>query len=171
MDDGTLLSTFDLQRYIKQKGITATIVRLPTETPTVDLAAEAVGVAPSQIGKSLLFLVSGNPVLVIGNGNSRIAYKSLAQHYGVNRKQVRLAKPKQVIALTGYPVGTVPPFGHMAPIPTVIETHVMQQDEIYVGGGADDALMLVETEELLRVTGAEIVSLATIPPIDSDLPT
>jgi Cys-tRNA(Pro) deacylase len=160
MGSTTLLSTSDLQRFINQNDIAATIVQLSTETPTVDLAAKAVGVKPSQIGKSLLFIVSGDPVLVIGNGNHRINYKSLAQYCGVNRKRIRLAKPGQVMALTGYAVGTVPPFGHASSLPTIIEARVTQQDKVYVGGGSDDALMLIETAELLRVTEAAIVSLA-----------
>ena len=46
----------DLTRFIQQQGIVAELVLLDTETPTVQAAAAAVGVAPEQIGKSILFM-------------------------------------------------------------------------------------------------------------------
>ena len=45
----------DLIHFIQSQEISAELVLLDTETPTVEAAASAVGVAPDQIGKSILF--------------------------------------------------------------------------------------------------------------------
>lgn len=149
----------DLLQYIESNKVEAEIVYLPDETPTVAAAAEAVGVEPDQIGKSLLFLVDGRPILVIANGMTRINYKALASYLQVNRKRIRLANPEQVLNHTGYNVGTVPPFGHKSAILTLLERSVVDQEELYVGGGEINALLRILIPELERVTDAPRVDL------------
>lgn len=149
----------DLQRFIDETGIEATIIHLERETPTVEEAAKVVGCRPEQIGKSILFLVSNAPTLVVANGVTRVGYKALADYLGTSRRRLKLAKPDAVLKITGYPVGTVPPFGHRERLSTIIEARVLDQDVIYAGGGAINALMRLTTKELLRVSQARVVSL------------
>ena len=153
------MDSVDLQQFLDDKAIAAEIVHLAAETPTVEAAATAVGCRPEQIGKSLLFLADGAPHLVIANGTTRVGYKALADHLSISRKRLKLANAAQVVDITGYKVGTVPPFGHYERLPTIVETRVMGQNVLYVGGGAINALMRLSTTELLRVSMAEIVSL------------
>lgn len=160
-----MLDDADLVHFIQENDIDAELLFLEDETPTVEAAADAVGVAPQQILKSLLFVIKEDeddlrPLLVIANGLSRVSYKKLAEHQGVSRRQVRIARPKQVEKMTGYPVGTVPPFGHPRPLPTLIDEGVLAQSEVYGGGGAINALLRLDTAELQRVVQADVVSLA-----------
>jgi len=161
------MDSTDLQHFIDQGRIEATIVHLQNETPTVEEAASAVGCSPSAIGKSILFLADGQPLLVVANGPTRVGYKALADHLGISRRRLKLAKTSQVSDITGYPVGTVPPFGHAVKLPTIVEQRILDQDEVYAGGGAINALMRLTPEELVRVSEAEIVSLPH--PSDPDL--
>ncbi|UCG23448.1 MAG: YbaK/EbsC family protein [Chloroflexota bacterium] len=156
----------DLQIFLDDEAIKAEIVHLAFNTPTVEAAADAVGCQPKQIGKSLLFLADGAPYLVIANGTTKVGYRALADYLAISRKRLKLANAAQVVDITGYKIGTVPPFGHPERLPTIIESRVMNQEVIYVGGGAINALMRLSTAELLRVSMAEIVSL----PHPSDLP-
>lgn len=156
----------DLQRFIDETDIEATLVHLDSMTPTVEEAARVVGCLPEEIGKSILFLVDGAPTLVIANGITRVGYKALADHLGTSRRRLKLARADTVLKITGYPVGTVPPFGHKERLATIIEARVLDQDVIYAGGGAINALMRLTTKELLRVSQAEVVSLPD--PADQD---
>ena len=160
-----MLDETDLARFIQDNDVDGEIVFLQDETPTVEAAAEAVGVAPRQILKSLLFVIKDSdddlrPLLVITNGLSRVSYKKLAEYEGVSRRQVRIARPKQVETMTGYAVGTVPPFGHSRRLPTVIDEGVLDQSEVYAGGGAINALLRLEAAELQRVVQADVVPLS-----------
>lgn len=155
----------DLEKYIEEEGIAAEIVLLEETTPTVEAAADAVGVSPRKIGKSLLFMIKEGkdayrPLLVISNGLSRVGYKKLADYLGVSRKRVRIASPTQVKAVTGYEVGTVPPFGHREVLPTLLDESVTALDEIYAGGGGINALIRLPVVELRRVLDAEVVDLS-----------
>lgn len=151
------LNSYDLARFIENEGITAVIVHLDAPTETVTAAAEALAVQPEQIVKSVLFLADGAPVLVVTNGLSRIRYKVLADFLGISRRRLKMADAAQVQAITGYVVGSVPPFGHLQPIRTVVDTAVTQlaHPHIYGGGGETNALLQITPAELLRVIQKE----------------
>ena len=148
-----------LARFIAEHGIAAEIVPVAVETPTVPAAAAALGVATSQIIKSLLFLVRDQPVLVIASGETMVDRGVLAAKFNVGKKQIKLADAETVLRLTGYPAGGVPPFGHPAPLPSLLDRAVLVWDAVYGGGGDDRTLLCVAPEELARVTGAEWIEL------------
>ena len=149
----------DLADFITKNAIAAEIVPMTVETPTVPAAAAALGVSPAQIIKSLLFLVRDRPVLVIASGDTLVDRGILAARFGMGKKQIKLAHGETVLRLTGYPAGGVPPFGHPAPLLTLLDRGVLAWDVIYGGGGDDRTLLRVAPEELGRVTGAEWVAL------------
>lgn len=153
------LSSTDLSRFLREKGITAEIIHLEEETHTVAAAAAALGVQPEQIIKSVLFLADGRPILIIANGRTRIDRKQLADYLGVSRRRMKIASADQVLSMTGYQAGALPPFGHQQPIRTLVEEGVAKQDVVYGGGGDTNALMRLTTAELLRIAGADVVSL------------
>jgi prolyl-tRNA editing enzyme YbaK/EbsC (Cys-tRNA(Pro) deacylase) len=55
----------DIRDFLAAGAIDGEIVLMDIPTPTVEMAAQAVGRLPRQIIKSLLFLVNSQPVLVI----------------------------------------------------------------------------------------------------------
>ena len=158
-----MLTASDLQAFLEQHAIAATILLLAAETPTVPAAAAALGVNVDQIVKSVLFLVDGGPWLVVASGTARISRRKLATHLGVGRKRPRLANAEQVLRWTGYAAGTVPPFGHPAPLPTLIDNGVAAQTLLFAGGGGVNAMLRLTRAELLRVLAAPLVDLAEEP--------
>lgn len=155
-----VMDSQDLQAYLVRHGIEAHILVLPDETPTVAAAAAAAGVRPEQIVKSVLFLADGRPLLVVTNGLTRIQRKKLADAAGLSRRRVKIADAETVARVTGYAVGAVPPFGHVRPLPTLLDAGVLQQDEVYGGGGAHNALLRLAPETLRRASKAEVVDIA-----------
>ncbi len=154
------MNSSDLAQFIIAHNIEAEIVHLAVETPTVAAAAEAVNVRPEQIAKSVLFMADGSPILVVANGLTRIHRKRLADVLGMSRRRVKMANGEQVLAITGFSVGSVPPFGHPQRIVTLLESAVMDETTIYGGGGENNALMRLSTMELQRVIEGEIVDIA-----------
>ena len=154
----------DLEAYLAAHGLAGEVIRLPAHTPTVESAAQVLGTPVERIAKSLLFLLDQGdddpvPVLVIANGTSRVDYRSVAGYVGLSRKRVKLAGADQVQAITGYPVGGVPPLGHPRPLRTLIDRRVLDQPEVYAGGGAVDALLRITPAEIVRATGAATVDV------------
>ena len=161
MASGNVLGPDDLRAYMAQEGISGEIVYLDVPTPTVETAAAAVGVQPDQIVKSLLFLVKDKAVLAVTCGVLRVEKRILARKYDVGRKKIELADAATVLATIGYPVGTVPPFGHRTPIPTLLDQRVLDHDEVYAGGGGENALVRVNSSEIQKYSEAEVLDLHT----------
>jgi prolyl-tRNA editing enzyme YbaK/EbsC (Cys-tRNA(Pro) deacylase) len=162
------LSPKDLEMYMQDKNIPGEIIHLEVPTPTVEAAAQAVGTQPEQIVKSILFLIADDPALTITCGQSYVERRALAAVYGVGRKKVKLAKPEAVLEQTGFEVGAMPPFGHHEPLPTWMDKRVLQQAEVFAGGGAENALVRLATEDILTATQARVIDLLTPPGSNPD---
>ena len=154
-----MLTSENLSQFIAEHQIQGKIIHLTVDTPTVVTAAEAIGVGPSQIVKSVLFLANREPLLVVASGLGRVNYKALADYLGMSRRRVKTASPAQVLDITGYQVGAVPPFGHQQRLRTVVDTAVLERSEIYGGGGDVNALVSLTPTELQRIVGHEVATL------------
>ena len=148
-----------LQQYIDRQGIDAQIIPLTEHTATVADAARALGVDTDQIVKSLVFRCNDEPLLVITNGLARVDRKKLAALLGVGRKKVKFAAAEDVLDITGFIVGSMPPFGHRTRLRTLVDPAVMRLGMVYGGGGDIDAMMRLTPAELVRVSGAELLAI------------
>lgn len=151
----------DLARFMQRHAIAAELVFPREPTPTVPLAAQAMGCQPDQIIKSVLFLIKGDApfaaALVIANGVTPIDFRRLAAVFQVGRKRIRLATAEEVLAMTGFAAGGVPPFGFDQPLTTFIDRGVLAWPEVFGGGGDDRTLLRITPDELLRATGGHLI--------------
>jgi len=146
-----------VRAWMLERGVPGELIRPGDPTPTVEAAAAALGVKPEQVIKSLLFLVDGSPYLVIVRGTARVNTAKLLQVLGAG--EARLGKKAEVEAITGFPVGGTPPFGHRQTVPVLIDRGVLDLEEIYAGGGADDVMLRLRTADLLGATSGRIVEV------------
>jgi prolyl-tRNA editing enzyme YbaK/EbsC (Cys-tRNA(Pro) deacylase) len=153
------LNVDDLQAFLHAHAVEAEILRLPVPTPTVETAAQAVGARVEQIVKSILFLVDARPVLAITCGTAYVERHLIGALYGVGKKHVKLAAPEAVLALSGYEVGAMPPFGHRQPLTSLLDRRVLDLTEAYAGGGAENALLRISPQEILRLSQAQVMDL------------
>lgn len=149
----------DLIEYIQEHGISAELLELQDDTPTVQAAARAVGVSAQQVVKTLVFLVDGAPWAVIASGTDPVDRRGLAAYFGVGVKRVKLASREMVEMWTGYPAGGVPPFGHAQKLPTLMDHGVFAFEDVFAGGGEDHCLLRISPIEIERVTEAERTAL------------
>jgi len=148
-----------VREFAAANGLQARVLAMPENTQTAEEAARALGTDLAHIAKSLLaHLSDGRFVLCILRGDQRLDRKKLCRAAGT--KHMSLAKADDVLRVTGYPVGAVPPFPLKSEVPAYIDPGVLEMDVVYCGGGDVDALVEVPTEELARVTRAEPVDLA-----------
>ena len=157
------LSPSHLEEFMQQNNIPGEILHLDVPTPTVESAAAAVGSDQDSIVKSLLFRINENLVLAITCGPAHIDRRAIAAHFQVGRKKVKLADPQTVLETTGYQVGAMPPFGHYAPLSTLIDQRVLEKGEIYAGGGSDQTLLRISPTTILSVTQAQVLDLLAPP--------
>ncbi|HEX9090516.1 MAG TPA: YbaK/EbsC family protein [Anaerolineales bacterium] len=153
------LGTVELQGFMLVHAIPGEILHLDVPTPTVESAALAVNAREEQIIKSILFLVDGRPVLAIACGTANIGRRPIVDLFGVGKKRIKLASAEVVAEISGYAVGAMPPFGHKSPLTTLIDRRVLDLAEAYAGGGAENALLRIDPQVILRVSEAKVLDL------------
>lgn len=153
------LGTQELLEFMQAHSIPGEILHLDVLTPTVQSAAQAVNASEGQIIKSILFLIDSRPVLVIACGTTNIGRRPIADLFQVGKKRIKLASPQSVLEISGYEVGAMPPFGHRQSLTTLIDRKVLDLSAAYAGGGAENALLRLNPQDILRVTGAKVLDL------------
>lgn len=148
-----------LEEFVQGLELNAKLIKIEVPTPTVETAANAVGTSPDRILKSLVFIVDGKPILVIASGLQPVDRRTLAKHFKVGRKRVKLADAKTVKAVTGYDVGGVPPIGHLTSLTAVIDEQVLGHASVYGGGGGIDTLLKIDPKEIIKCTNATPIDL------------
>jgi len=156
----TPMDSKNLQQFLDDHRIDARIIPLSEQTLTVGDAARALSVSTRHIIKSLVFHINKEPLLVINNGLARVDRRKLAAYLGIGRKKVKFASPDMAFSLTGYVVGSMPPFGHKQKLRTLVDTAVTDMDTVYGGGGDIDAMMRLTPQTLLAVSQAEVAALS-----------
>jgi Cys-tRNA(Pro) deacylase len=144
------------------KGIDVDPVTYPEGTRTAEDAARAIGVDVGQIVKSLVFDVEDDdghkPVLALVSGSNRLDEAKLAAAAGAHR--ARRADADRVRAITGYPIGGVPPFGHPAPVRTFVDPDLLAHDEVWAAGGTPQVVFGLAPGDLVTATDAVVVDLS-----------
>ncbi|KAG2432790.1 hypothetical protein HXX76_008525 [Chlamydomonas incerta] len=115
--------------------------------PEVDPAALLPG---SAIVKSIVLMVGDAPLVAVVLLKDRVDERKIADLMQLARRRVRLAKPEEVLRATGFVVGTVPPFGHIREVPTLVDTAVTRMTRLYGGGGDPEKEVEVGAAELLQ---------------------
>jgi len=141
-------------------GMEDRVVELPSSTHTAQEAAQQVGVSLGQIAKSLVFLGAGEPILVIASGANRVSQEKLRDRLGL---ETRRADADEVRQATGFAIGGVPPLGHSSRLRTLIDEDLMAYQDIYAAAGTPKAVFRLSPQELLRITGGELMDLREEP--------
>lgn len=106
----------------------------------------------NQVIRSILFRISeGEYAMVLIAGSSQISWKALRQHFNTSR--LTMASPEEVLAVTGYKVGTVSPFGIKTEIPILADGNIFHPDAVSMGSGVSGTAILIRREDLKRALG------------------
>ncbi len=142
---------------LERAGVDARIEEFPEGTPTASAAAKAVGSSRAQIVKSLLFICDGRPTLVLVPGDRRADEAKLAAATGARR--VRVARPDEVLAATGFEPGGVAPFPARGVSQVLIVEELLVHDRVWIGAGTERHMAGISPLDLARLTHARTVDL------------
>ena len=122
-------------------------------------AAEALGLDPATVFKTLLAEVDGSPVVAIVPVTGQLNLKALAVARG--GKRARMMEVAAAERLTGYVAGGISPLGQRKALPTVIDVSAGALPTIYVSGGQRGLDIGVAPQDLLQLTDAAYAPIAT----------
>lgn len=115
-------------------------------------AAQALGVEPQSVFKTLLADVDGHLVVAVLPVTASLSLKALAA--AVGGKRARLADPSVAERTTGYVVGGISPLGQRTVLPTVVDDSAEELATMYVSGGRRGLDVGLAPADLVRLTSA-----------------
>ncbi|HCV00728.1 MAG: hypothetical protein CL897_01075 [Dehalococcoidia bacterium] len=143
-------------------GLEASIERFDDGTSTAIDAAAALKCELGQIVKTLVLLAEKRPTAVLVPGDRQVDMAALARLLGIPRKRLKMVPLEQVLNLTGYPVGGVPPVGLPGQWDVIAEKSLMRFSKVWAAAGAIDALFCTSPEKLLEATQAQLASFGKV---------
>ena len=136
------------------------LIQVESSTATVAQAAEALGVEPARIAKTLAVRAGEQLFLVVARGDARLDSRKCKDELGA---RPRMLGPEETLELTGHPVGGVCPFGLKAPLPIYIDVSLRDFDIVYPAGGSLNTSVEVSPERLFELAGQRWVDLCRLP--------
>ncbi len=121
-------------------------------------AADALGVEPDRVFKTLLADVDGRLVVGIVPVTGKLDLKALAA--AVGGKKAVMADPAVAERKTGYVVGGISPIGQKTAHPTVLDETAELWDTVFVSGGRRGLDLELAPADLVRAIGATLADIA-----------
>ena len=133
-----------VRNYLRQFGLDGKILEFETSSATVELAAQAAGVIPARIAKSLSFLLADGPILVVTAGDARIDNARFKAQFHTKAK---MPGHDEVEALIGHGVGGVCPFATAGGVRTYLDVSMKRFDTVFPAcGSANSAIELTPAQ-------------------------
>ncbi len=152
---------------LEKLGVPHTLFHHEGSVESFEQAARERNQRPAQVVRSILFRVTEDEyALVLVAGPEQISWKALRKLLG--RSRITMAAEDEVLAVTGYRIGTVSPFGmakQASPersrrVRVMVEAGVLKEEEVSIGSGVRNTAIIMKSADLLRALGdVDVVEL------------
>ena len=150
------MSLQSVKAFFQQLELNLPIIELDVSTATVALAAQAHGVEPGQIAKTLAFRLHDDRVLlVVAKGDARIDHKKFKDAFGKGK----MLGLDEVVEMTGHPVGGVCPFGLAQALPVYLDVSLQIYEEVIPAAGSVNSAVRICPELMLKITQGQWVDV------------
>ena len=139
------MSIETVRAYFRPLGRENDILEFPVSSATVELAAQAVGVIPARIAKTLSFLVEDRCVLIVAAGDAKIDNTKYKAQFHTKAKMLT---PQQAQEMTGHAVGGVCPFANPDGVTTYLDVSLRRFDTVFPAAGSSNSAIELTCPEL-----------------------
>jgi prolyl-tRNA editing enzyme YbaK/EbsC (Cys-tRNA(Pro) deacylase) len=150
------MSLESVRAFFAEKAPDVTVMEATTSSATVALAAEAFGVEPARIAKTLSLRVGDRVILIVASGTARMDNKKVKAKFGGKPKMLGL---DEVAEITGHEVGGVCPFGLKAPLPVYCDISLQAFDVVVPAAGSTHSALKITPSRLAELTSAEWIDV------------
>ena len=137
--------------YLAEKGYADHIIELEDSSATVQLAAQALGVEPGMIAKTMSFLIGEEAILILTEGTARVDNRKYKDTFHMKAKMIPFEEVEKWI---GHAPGGVCPFGIKEGVKVYLDESLKQFDTVYPAAGNDHSAVKLTIAELEEVAGA-----------------
>ena len=137
--------------HLAQFGLAEKIREFDVSSATVELAAQAVGVEPARIAKTLSFMVGETPTLVVFAGDARVNNQAFKATF---HSKAKMLSADQASELVGHAVGGVCPFGVKDGVDVFLDESLRRFETVWPAAGSSSSAVELTCEELELASGA-----------------
>ena len=131
------MSIAAVRDYFAQFGMADKVLEFSTSSATVELAAQAAGVIPARIAKSLSFKVDGKAILII-----------TAKFKNAFHTKAKMLTPEEVVDLVGHAVGGVCPFAIKEDVAVYLDCSMKRFPSVFPAAGSANSAIELTCDQL-----------------------
>jgi prolyl-tRNA editing enzyme YbaK/EbsC (Cys-tRNA(Pro) deacylase) len=150
------MSLESVRAFFAAKAPDISVIESTESSATVPLAAQAYGVEPARIAKTLSLRVGDRVVLIVTSGTSRMDNKKVKALFGAKPKMLGL---DEVAEITGHEVGGVCPFGLKTPLAIYCDVSMKAFDIVVPAAGSTHSAVRIAPERMAELVGAQWVDV------------
>jgi Cys-tRNA(Pro)/Cys-tRNA(Cys) deacylase len=120
-------------------------------------AAEALGIEPARLLKTLMAKAGGQVVCVLAPSDREVSLKRLAAAAGA--KDAAMLPPAEAERVTGYRVGGISPFGQRRRVRAFVDEAALAFATVMVNGGRRGLQIEIAPQDVMRLLAAETAKL------------
>lgn len=137
--------------YLAEKGYADHVIELEDSSATVQLAAQALGIEPGMIAKTMSFLLGDEAILILTEGTAKVDNRKYKDTFHMKAKMIPFEEVENRI---GHAPGGVCPFGIKEGIRVYLDESLKQFETVYPAAGNDHSAVKLTIAELEEVAGA-----------------
>lgn len=142
-----------VRSYLRPLGLEDRIQEFPVSSATVELAAQAVGVIPARIAKTLSFHDGPEGcLLVVAAGDAKIDNQKFKAQF---EQKAKMLTPEEAVAMTGHAVGGVCPFGVPDCVSVYLDVSMKRFATVFPAAGSSNSAIELSCDELFQYSRAK----------------
>lgn len=155
-----------VREYFRTLGIEDRIMEFDVSSATVDLAAEAVGVIPARIAKTLSFKKGDSCMLIVMAGDARIDNQKFKAKFGMKAKML---SADEVLEMVGHAVGGVCPFAVPGSVEIYLDDSMKRFDTVFPACGSSNSAIEFTCDEMFQYSNAaEWIDVCKLPELQAE---
>jgi Cys-tRNA(Pro)/Cys-tRNA(Cys) deacylase len=136
-------------RYLREHGVTFVEHRYEHRVKGAAFAAEALGLDPAMVAKTLVTQIDGTFAFALVPGDRELSLRALAR--AAAGRSASLASERDAQRLTGYVIGGISPFGSKTALPVYAVAEWLERERVALNGGARGAILELASADLSRL--------------------
>jgi prolyl-tRNA editing enzyme YbaK/EbsC (Cys-tRNA(Pro) deacylase) len=153
--ESSIMSLDSVRSFMTEKAPDIRIVELDMDSTTM-VMANAWGIKPAQVAKTLSVRAGDRNLLLVTCGDSRLDNKKAKAALG---GRVKMLSAEEAETLTGHPPGGVCPFGLATLMPVYFDVALKAFDEVVPAAGSTRAAMRIDPMRMAKLVNAEWVDV------------
>ncbi len=144
------MSLDKVKEYLKNYDMEDRILEFSSSSATVSEAANAANCSDGEIAKTLSFLVSDKPILIVVAGDCKIDNSKYKKEFQTKAKMIAF---DDVESLIGHRVGGVCPFAVNDGVTVYLDESLKRFDMVYPACGSSNSAIKLSIPELEKTSG------------------